>query len=324
MVAFGTGSKKIALELLVIAILLAVIPLVLMGNAYYELLAATVVLFSSMVVAWNIIGGYAGQLDLGAFAYVGVGGIITSELWIKAGIPPLLGIFAGGAASLLIAVIIGIPTFRFGIKEVWYALLTAALVVIFNNLSRVLMGPTDYYLPPKTGIIYLKFNSYEIMYAIASVILILTVLANLAIERSKIGYYLKSIREDELAAEMIGIDTRRYKLYALMIYSFFLGVMGYIYIVLAASFSYRMFDSSSSLSIAIMGIIGGLGSIEGGIVSAMVLRSLGEYFRSSFGSTVPGLDLLLYGIVLVIVGIFQPEGIAGIINRINKTMKKKR
>ncbi|MGB9725528.1 MAG: branched-chain amino acid ABC transporter permease, partial [Fervidicoccaceae archaeon] len=300
------------LEILILIVILAIIPLALMGNAYYELLAATVVLFSSMVVAWNIIGGYAGQLDLGAYAYMGVGGIVTAELWVKAGIPPLLGIFVGGAVSALIAILIGIPTFRFGIKEVWYALLTAALVVIFNNISRLLMGPFDYYLPPTTGFVYLKFNSYVIVYAIAASFLIIAFLVNFFVERSKMGYYLKAIREDELAAEMVGIDTRRYKLYALLLYSFLLGVMGYIYIVIAASYSYRIFDSSASLSIAIMGIIGGLGSVEGGIISSMVLRSLGEYFRSTFGSSLPGLDLLLYGAVLILIGIFQPEGISSL------------
>ncbi|MGC8678940.1 MAG: branched-chain amino acid ABC transporter permease [Fervidicoccaceae archaeon] len=306
------------LEILILIVILAIIPLALMGNAYYELLAATVVLFSSMVVAWNIIGGYAGQLDLGAYAYMGVGGIVTAELWVKAGIPPLLGIFVGGAVSALIAILIGIPTFRFGIKEVWYALLTAALVVIFNNISRLLMGPFDYYLPPTTGFVYLKFNSYVILYAIAASFLIIAFLVNFFVERSKMGYYLKAIREDELAAEMVGIDTRRYKLYALLLYSFLLGVMGYIYIVIAASYSYRIFDSSASLSIAIMGIIGGLGSVEGGIISSMVLRSLGEYFRSTFGSSLPGLDLLLYGAVLILIGIFQPEGISSLINKLLK------
>ncbi|HEU97952.1 MAG TPA: branched-chain amino acid ABC transporter permease [Fervidicoccus fontis] len=306
------------LEILILIVILAIIPLALMGNAYYELLAATVVLFSSMVVAWNIIGGYAGQLDLGAYAYMGVGGIVTAELWMKAGIPPLLGIFVGGAVSALIAILIGIPTFRFGIKEVWYALLTAALVVIFNNISRLLMGPFDYYLPPTTGFVYLKFNSYVIVYAIAASFLIIAFLVNFFVERSKMGYYLKAIREDELAAEMVGIDTRRYKLYALLLYSFLLGVMGYIYIVIAASYSYRIFDSSASLSIAIMGIIGGLGSVEGGIISSMVLRSLGEYFRSTFGSSLPGLDLLLYGAVLILIGIFQPEGISSLINKLLK------
>lgn len=313
--------RRAALGILALTVVLAIIPVALMHNAYYQLLAATVVLFSSMVVAWNIIGGYAGQLDLGAYAYMGVGGIVAAELWIKAGIPPIIGIFAGGAVSALIAALIGIPTFRFGIKEVWYALLTAALVVIFNNISRLLMGAFDYYLPPATGLIYLKFNSYIIMYAIAAVLLIAAVLVNFFVERSKMGYYLKAIREDELAAEMIGIDTRRYKLYALLIYSFLLGIAGYIYIVIAASFSYRIFDSSASLSIAIMGIIGGLGSIEGGITSAMILRSLGEYFRSTFGSSLPGLDLLLYGAVLILIGIFQPEGISSLINKVSKKLR---
>lgn len=308
----------LTLEIVAMVVALAAVPIALRQNAYYQLLAATVVLFSSMVAIWNVIGGFAGQLDLGAYAYMGIGGIITAELWMKAGIPPILGIFAGGASSALIATIIGIPTFRFGIKEVWYALLTAALVVIFGNISRLIMGPFDYYLPAKTGLLYLKFTSYTSMYVVVAAFLVLTTIINFAVERSKMGYYLKAIREDELAAEMIGIDTRRYKLYALLIYSFLLGMMGYVYIVLAASFSYRIFDSSASLSIAIMGIIGGLGSVEGGIISAVILRSLGEYFRSSFGAVLPGLDLLLYGTILIVVGIFQPEGLISIINRIAK------
>lgn len=305
-------------KVLVLTLALAAILITIGNNAYYTLLASIVLLYSAIVAAWNIIGGYAGQLDLGAYVYLGIGGIVTAVLWIKLGVPPIIGIVIGGALAALVAVIIGIPTFRFGIKEVWYALLTAALVVIFNNVARLIMGAFDYYLPSETGILYLKFNSYKMMYVIVSVFLLAVYIANRYIENSRIGYYLKSIREDELAAEVLGINTRLYKLYALLIYSFLVGMMGYIYIVLTASYSYRIFDSSASLSIAIIGIIGGLGSVEGAIVSSILLRSLGEYLRSTFGASVPGMDLLLYGFLLIAIGIFEPEGFAKMYYRIRK------
>ncbi len=306
--------KKEILPAIIFALAASTVPFALGFNQYYTLLAAQIMIFATMVVAWNVIGGYAGQLDLSAFAYVGLGGIIAGILLNNYGITPWIGMFVGAGVAMGLAAIIGYPAFRFGIKEVWYALMTASLVVILNNLSKLIIGPFDYYLPPVEGWYYLKFARWDYMYYITVVITAFAIFINLRISHSKTGYYLRAIREDELAAEALGIDVRKYKMKALLTYAGILGFIGYIYVVLVRTYSYHIFDSANSLTVAIMGIVGGLGSVSGALTSAVILKAVGEYLRGTFGATIPGLHLLIYGILLIIVGIFKPDGFAGIID----------
>ena len=307
-------SKNYIIGVVVLGALLAVVPYAVGFDQYTILLLATALIYGIFVVAWNIIGGYAGQLDLGAFAYISLGGIVSAQLLIVYGVTPWIGMFLGAAASAGLAIIIGIPTFRFGIREVWYALLSAALVVIMNNIFHMpeVLGSLDHYLPSFNGWIYLKFPTYENIYWFITIALMFVIFINLMISHSKIGYYLRAIREDELAAEALGIDVRKYKLVALAAYASILGFMGYVYIVIQGTFSYHTFNAPESIAIAIMGIIGGLGSIAGTLVSGFSLKLLGDYLRGSLGATIPGLHLLIYGLLLVIIGVFEPEGFAGI------------
>ncbi|MEZ0394146.1 MAG: branched-chain amino acid ABC transporter permease [Desulfurococcaceae archaeon] len=285
-------------------------------NTYYLLFVINLTYFASLVLAWNLVGGYAGQLDLAAAAYMALGGIVASVLTDSWRLNPLLSMLLGGAAAALLAAAVGAPAFRFGVKEVWYALMSATLVVILNNAARLIMGPYEYYLSVR------PIASYDQLFLATLLLLVATLLVNYAIAASRAGYYLRAIREDELAAEMIGVDTWKYKMFALVVYAFIVGFSGYLYVALVGYFyTYRFFDSSVALSIALLGIIGGLGSVEGCLASAFVLRGLGEYLRASLGSTIPGLHLLLYGAVLIAVGIFEPEGFAGIARRIWKVIR---
>ncbi|MEM0000512.1 MAG: branched-chain amino acid ABC transporter permease [Desulfurococcaceae archaeon] len=303
-------------RILVVVLLLVAMYFVARLERYYLLFIINILYFASIVLAWNIIGGYAGQLDLASAAYMATGGIVTALLIDNLNIPPLIAVFGGGLTSAVLAGAIGFPMFRFGVKEVWYALSTAALVVILNNAIRLLIGPFEYYLAAR------PIKTYDELYLYTSIALLLVLVFNNVISRSKLGFYLRAIREDELAAEAIGIDTRKYKLLALLVYAFIVGSLGYLYIALIGYFyTYRFYDTSISVSIAILGIIGGLGSVEGALVSAVILRGVGEYLRAHFAYIIPGLHLLLYGIVLLVIGIFEPEGIAGLSRRIYSVLR---
>jgi len=316
------SAKKYIMGSIVLWLIFAAIPFMIGFNQYILLLIASALLYGIFVMSWNIIGGYAGQLDLGAFAYIALGGIIAAQLLVIYGLTPWVGMFVGALGSIGLAIIIGFPTFRFGIREVWYALLSAALVVILNNLFHVYgLGSLDHYLPQVSGWEYLIFPTYQNIYWVIDTLMLVVILINLAISHSKIGYYLRAIREDELAAEALGIDVRRYKLIALITYSGILGFVGYIYVVISATYSYNTFNAAQSIAIAIMGIIGGLGSIAGSLVSGFSLKLIGDYLRGSIGATIPGLNLLVYGILLVLIGVFEPDGFAGIYR---KYFRKKR
>ena len=313
----GMKIGKDLLGVLIVSLVLASVPFLIGFNQYYILIMARALIFAVFVVAWNIIGGYAGQLDLAAFAYIGLGGIVAAQLLTFFGLTPWVGMFVGAVVAIVLAVVIGYPTFRFGIKEVWYALLTSSLVVILNNIFHLdqLLGSLDHYLPtpsPGQEWLYIKFPVYEYIYWVIVAALAVTMFINIKISNSKTGYYLRAIREDELAAEALGIDVRKYKLKALISYAGILGFMGYLFIVIEGTYSYHTFNSPQSIMVAIMGIIGGLGSIGGAFTSALLLKVVEEYLRGTFGSTIPGLHLLLYGVLLILVGIFKPDGLAGI------------
>jgi len=307
------------LSLLTFIAVLIIVPLALQFNNYYLLLASLILLYTSMVSAWNIIGGFAGQLDLAAGAYHGIGIFVTGLLFIFYNITPLIGMFLGGIVAVLFAILVGIPTFRFGIREVWYALSSLALVLILYKLFLVwedVGGTVERYLP-NVGFswYYLRFpNNFTYYYYMAVILLIVCIFVNIKIRNSKLGYYLLAIRENEDAAEMLGIDTRRYKLYALIIYSFLVSMTGGIFVLMLGYVHPVLFDSWISIQTAVLGIAGGLGSIAGGPLVAVVLLILAEYLRVSLGSYIPGLHQVIFAIILMLVVLFKPGGVGELVD----------
>lgn len=312
-------TKSQLYGIIVFAIMLSLVPLILRFNTYYVYLAADVVLIAALVASWNIIGGYAGQLDLAASAYMAIGAVVTGNLLAFYGVSPWVGIPLGVLLALCVAIAIGYPTFRFGVKEVWYALLTASLVVILSRIYWLIYGSTETYLPTyQWSWYYLRFSRYEPYYYMLVIMLAVVLWVNYKIKNSKLGYYLAAIREDELAAEALGIDIRKYKLYALMIYATLASIIGGIYVCLTGVVGYRTFDPWLGIVVAVMGIVGGLGSVEGAIMAAIILRALEDYLRGTIGAQYPGSHLLVYGVLLIIVGILKPEGLASVIEYFKK------
>lgn len=300
------------LPAVLVALVASAVPLLVGFNQYYVLLALQSVVIATAALAWNLIGGYAGQLDLAAFAYMGLGGVLAAVLMMNYNVSPWLGMLLGAGASAALAFVIGHPLFRFGIRGVWYALSTAALVVILHEAAIMLMGPWDYYIPPVEGWYYLRFRTWENLYYFSLAVLAFVVALNLYVSESKLGYYLKAIREDEVAAEALGVDVRRYKLAALLMYASILGFIGYIYVVSQRTFSYATFSAPQSVYIAIIGIVGGLGSVSGVFAAALLLRVAEEYLRGFLGGFLPGLHLLLFGVLLIVIGVAKPEGLSSL------------
>jgi len=299
------------LFLLIIALL---VPLVLGSNQYNILLVTTVLLYGVMATSWNIIGGLAGQLDLASFAYLGLGAFTSGTLFIRFNFTPWVGMILGGLVAVGFALLIGIPLFRFRIREVWYALTTCALVeilkVVFNMWEEV-GGPVERYLPYFRGSLYhMRFGSYIPYYYIMLGMLIIALLVNSRIARSELGYYLKALGEDETAAEVLGVNTRACKLRALIYYSFLIGVTGAVYANMYGYVHPSFFNGQESIKIAILGIVGGRGITYGPLLAALLLVGAQEFLRASLGGEVSGLYLVIYSIILVLVVLFKPSGIA--------------
>jgi branched-chain amino acid transport system permease protein len=305
--------------ILIGAVLVLLVPQAFSSNQYAMLLATTVLLYAILASAWNIIGGMAGQLDLAAAAYLGLGAFTTGTLLIRWNITPWVGMLVGGLVATSLAMLIGFPLFGFKIKELWYALSSSALVVVMQSLFMMwnaVGGPTEKYLPTGTSPWYsLRFNTYLPYYYIMLVILVVVVLINRWIRYSKLGYSLLALGEDEDAVEVLGVNSRSSKLTALAIYAFICGVVGGLYACIYGYVHPAFFDTSMSMEVAILGIVGGLGYIYGPAMAAIVMVSFRELLRASLGSQLAGLYLAVYAIILILVALFQPRGIAPLVER---------
>ncbi len=307
-------DKKRFLPTLAFLIPLALYPIFIGFNNYFLNVGTFIVIYATIVAAWNIICGFAGQLDLGAGAYMGMGIFVTGILLLWWNITPLIGIIVGGLAAAALGFVIGYPTFRFGVREVWYALSSLALVSILQKLFLVweqVAGPVERRLPYFSGEWYLmRFYNFSIYYYMSLALLIITLLLNVKIRYSKIGYYLLAIRENEEAAEMLGVDVRKYKLLALLIYSFIVGLTGGIFVLIAGYYHPSLFDPWISIQTAILGIVGGLGAIYGAPLTALIILGIQEYLRFTLGGIIQGLHLIVYAVILILVVLFKPEGIS--------------
>jgi len=309
-------TRRDLVTALAIAVAGSAVPYALGFNQYHVLLALQALIFATIVLAWNILGGYAGQLDLAAFTYVPLGGVVTCKLLEVYGVSPWLGMPVGALAAMALASAVGYPMFRFGVRGVYYALSTAALTVVVHEMFILIIGPWDFYLPRYDGWYYLMFRTWENLYYVVLTLFIAVVLVNLAVSRGRLGYYLKAIREDELAAEALGIDTRKYKLMALLIYSSILGFVGWPYIVSQRTYSAWSFSSSMSIYVVVAGILGGRGSIAGVAVVAIALKLVEDVLRGYIGGVAPGAHLLIYGLLLVVISIVQPRGLGAVLERV--------
>lgn len=317
-------GKSLILILFVIAL---GIPYVLRTNQYQVLLATTVLLYGVMATSWNIVGGLAGQLDFAAFAYLGIGAFVSGTLFIRFNLSPWFGMFIGGLVASGFALLIGIPLFRFGIKEVWYALTTSALVEILKvafNMWEKVGGPVERCLPYFSGSWqHMRFVTYAPFYYIMLTMLVIALLVNQRITNSKLGYYLKAIGEDETATEVLGVDNRDSKLKALVYYSFLIGMTGGIYASMYGYIHPSFFNGPESTKVAILGIVGGRGITFGPLLAALLLVGAQEFLRASLGGEFSGLYLLIYAIILIIVVLFKPRGIATIFQDIYQKFKTK-
>ncbi|MDR1978523.1 MAG: branched-chain amino acid ABC transporter permease [Synergistaceae bacterium] len=270
-------------------------------------------LYSALGTSWNILSGYAGQISLGQSVFVGVGGYTSSVLFVSYGVNPWLGMIAGALLAAIFGWLIGKPCFRLSGR--YFAIATMAVVQIaYIIVTRweFVGGARGIYFPLKNwGLRFFAFRAKAPYYYIAFGLMLFSFLMVLIIEKSHIGYYLKTIREDEDVAKALGIDVPKYKAIA-MAFSTTLAAMGGTFLA-----QYLLFadpDSLFMLSIPIMllTVMGGTGSMFGPLIGAGVLIPVQEYARAYWSGSGQALDQILYGLIIVVIVILQPRGLIGI------------
>ena len=305
-------KKGRVLLLCFLIILVLALPLLFRSNQYGMILLTTILLYGVLATAWNIIGGMAGQLDLAAGAYLGLGAFTTGTLLLRYNLTPWIGIFLGGAVAVAFAILVGLPLFRFKIKEVWYALSSSALVEVLRIafiMWEKVGGPVERYLPNYGSALYMRFSSYLPYYYIMVFLLLASLLINYWISRSKLGYYLVALGDDEDASEVLGVNVRASKLKALVIYAFIVGLTGGVYACIYGFIHPNFFSSTMSTEVAILGIVGGMGITYGPLIGAVLLVSMRELLRANLGGQLESLYLVIYSVVLILIVLFRPRGI---------------
>jgi len=279
-------------------------------------------LYATLGLAWNMLGGYAGQISLGHTLFFGIGAYTSTLLLMKLWVSPWVGMLAGGAISIVVSLIIGYPCFKlaghyFAIATI--AIAEIAMVWMLNwDWAGAAVGLTLPILPE--SLINLEFHSSKApYYYIAFGLLVLALLATLWIDRSKLGYYFKAIKGDLEGARSLGIHVIKYKFYALALSAFFTSICGSFYA------QYVLFidpDSVFPLMISVIpcliATLGGVGTIWGPVIGSFILIPISEFTRIYLGGGGKGTDLILYGFLIIIISVYQPFGLIGLIRRLRK------
>jgi branched-chain amino acid transport system permease protein len=293
-----------------VAVLLA-LPAVL--DSYLMTVFILIFFYAYLGQAWNIVGGYAGQLAAGHAAFVGVGAYTSAVLSQQFGVTPWIGMFIGGALSAVLGAIIGFLGFRFGLRGFYFVLLTVAFAevcrIIANNTDAV-GGAVGLYLTFTGRPRDFQFQDNRAHYYITLGLMLGATALAAWLERRRFGVYLAAVRQDENAAESLGVDAFRYKLMAMVLSSFLTGVGGTFYAFYLMSLQPNtVFGIPLSVEIIVRPIVGGAGTVLGPVFGSFILSPLAELSRHYFaqgGWT--GVHLIVYGALLVAVVLFLPEG----------------
>ncbi|MEO6743791.1 MAG: branched-chain amino acid ABC transporter permease [Caldimonas sp.] len=307
--------SRIALGLM-LALLLAVLlaaPAALVGRPFELRLLTLLFLYALLAHGWNILGGYAGQTSIGHGLFFGVGAYVSTLLGIKLGVNPWFGMVAGAAGAAALGVLISIPCFR--LRGHYFVIAT---LVVAESAQQLVTGwdgvggALGLQVPMASeGMKHFQFHRDKTgYYYIALAMLVVVTVAIWLMQRSRFGIVLQAIRDDEEAAASLGFSTIRYKLVAMALSAGLVGACGVFYA------QYVLYiDPASVLSLALsvlmalIVILGGAGTVAGPIVGAAILLPLSEYSRVMFSGSGRNVDLLVYGMMIMIVAVFRPEGL---------------
>jgi ABC-type branched-subunit amino acid transport system ATPase component/ABC-type branched-subunit amino acid transport system permease subunit len=303
--------RRLAPPLLVIAGL-AVLWLCLgeiISNSYYQLMLTLVPIWAVLGLSWNLLSGYTGLVSFGHAAFFGVGAYTVTIALVQFGITPWFGIPLGMVVGAIAGVVIGYPTFRlrghyFALSMLAYPM---ALLYVFNWLGyQEVALPMEREAPGW----YMQFSDYRVYIALAVGMLVITLLISLAVERSRFGMSLRAIKQNEPAAEAAGINTLAWKMRAIVLSAAVAAAAGGLYaVVLLVVTPDSVFGVLTSAQALIVALFGGVGTLWGPVIGAVILIPLSEVLQARLGDVLPGIQGVIYGLAIIIVVLAAPEGI---------------
>jgi branched-chain amino acid transport system permease protein len=310
----GPVAGGIAALLLAAAVALPLIP----GITFYFLQIGILVFWYAMLgTGWSVAGGYGGMHSIGHATFVGLGAYTSTLLLVDFHLSPWLGMLAGMAVAALIAVIIGYPCFRFGIRGDYFALVTVALgqvaFEVANGATAITRGPQGIPVPYSgASALNFQFGDRTQFYFAAMAMWLVTVIIAYRVRRSHFGSQLAAVRDDEIAAARGGISPSRRKLAALALSAAIAAAAGTFYAQFILFIDPgSVFGITLSVQIVLMAVLGGMNSYLGGTVGALLLVPLSQVLNTTFAAH-PGVDLASYGVLLVALTLYLPYGLLGL------------
>ncbi len=310
--AFLSARRRQLLVGFVVLVALIALPLAV-RDIYLRNVLVLTVLYAALSQSWNILGGYCGQISLGHALYFGLGAYVTSILFVKFGITPWVGMAVGGLLCGLLALALGYLTFR--LKGHYFSIATIVIaeigLLIFHNwdYAGAALGLQWPFMPDSW--VYLRFLRNKLPYYYSALALLaITWLVTFWIENSRWGYWWRAVKDNADAAQSLGVDVFNSKMSAAAVSAFFTAVGGAFY---AAFVAYIDPDSVMafrfSLLFALPAVLGGIGTLWGPFVGAAILIPLTEITRSYMGGSGSGIDLIIYGGLIMLIALLKPEGI---------------
>lgn len=268
--------------------------------------------------AWNLLGGFGGQFSFGHAVFFGTGAYVQAIAQLQGGLNAWLALALAIAAAAAVGAFVGALTFRYGLKGSYFALVTLAFAEVFRigALSlEITGGGVGLMLPLQASAANLQFGSRKgyIVLMLAFVVVALGVTAWL--RHSRFGARLQAVRDNEDAARAVGVDPFAIKLGAAVLSAAFTGAAGAFYVQVFQYIDPAIaFGPHVSVEALVGAIVGGMGTLWGPVLGAVVLHALADVTRNLFGA-LPGINLVIYGVVLVLIVMFMPRGIAGVVQR---------
>jgi branched-chain amino acid transport system permease protein len=280
-------------------------------------------LFATLAQAWNILAGYCGQISLGHAIFFGTGAY-TSGMFVARDIAsPWLAMFVGALIAVALSQVIGAPVFR--LRGHYFAIATIAVGEIVHLLAvnwELIGAARGLYIPVKRPDSLVNFQFHQskaVYYYIVLGLLLVGLAVTRAIERSRLGYYFRAVREDQDAAASLGVPVARTKRVAFAISAALTAACGTFYAQYVLFIDPEsVLPLSLSILICLVAVLGGVGTLWGPLVGAAVLIPLGELTRVWFGGTGRALDLVIYGALIMLVSVVQPAGLVGMARRLGR------
>ena len=311
--------KRLYILLAVILAVLLLLPLVV--DKYILGVFIMVYFYAYLGQSWNVLTGYTGHISLGHALYVGIGAYTSVYLAQTYGLTPWIGMFAGGFLAVVVALFLGFLGFRFGLRGVYFVILTIA----FAEITRLLVSHVEalgsfsgIFVDFNPGLLNFQFRGNVPYYYIALGFMIASIIAVRIIEKSRLGRFMIAIREDEEAAQAIGVNPFRYSMIAIAISAFMTSLAGAFY----ANYIFylhpnSLFGMGFSIELILRPIIGGMGTALGPILGSFILTPLSEVARSYFAKGgLEGLHLIIYGALCILVVLFMRRGILVYVRRL--------